>query len=206
MARKTKKAAARDLAISTHAGRSVRRPSTALVDEADKQERFLAAFARCGILTKALQKSGVEEHRYGKWMTCDEVFAEQYQNARRAWGDKIREMIHQVSFEGVPEPLVHKGEIMYKMDEVGNPLLDTRGRKIPVTVNKRDNRVLMELARANLDEYKRDRGGSSKAIFKAPVKIHVNAVKPGEGEPPPSVEIIDVVPEPVENLDYDPFE
>ena len=194
-------------AVATLAGRSVQ-PMTALVDEADKQEKFLDAYAECGLLIPALKKSGVTETRYGKWMRTDETFVGLFKVARAAWGDKIRERINQVALKGVPEPVVYKGQIQYVRDEDGEFVYDKRGHKIPVTVPKYDNRVLLRLAEANLDEFAKGRHGgdhTAKSTSVGPANININFI-PAENGRPVEVKVdatplMDVPPEDLSFLD-----
>lgn len=200
-------------AISTLAGRSVQ-PMTALVDEADKQEKFLSAYAECGLLMPSLLESGVTETRYGKWMREDETFVSLFKVARAAWADKIRAQINLVALEGAPEPVVYKGQIQYVRDEDGELVYDKRGHKIPVTVPKRDNRVLLRLAEANLDEFAKGRHGgdhAAKPTGAGPANINIHFITAEDGRPaeikvegkrlPDASPLMDVPPEDLSFLD-----
>ena len=194
----------RNLAVAELSGRAVERPRTEIVDQGYKQELFLMAYAKHGILTESLRASGTKEGDYHRWMTQDEVFAGLFQEARRAWGDKIREWVNNVAMDGVPEPVVYKGQIQYERDpDTGEIVYDVRGQKVPVMVPKRDNRVLLRLAEANLDEFAKGRAGGdhSKGPKAAPtINITFKPVEDGrlvlEGS---AVEVPD------ERIDYDPF-
>ena len=202
MARPTQRSKQRN-AITVLAGRSVQ-PLTALVDEADKQEKFLDAYAECGTMMQALQKSGVTETRFNTWMQSDETFVQLFNTARAAWGDKIRARIHQVALEGVPEPIVYKGQIQYLRDDDGEFILDARGRRQPVTVPKYDNRVLLRLAEANLDEFAKGKHGGDHAARPAggsgPANIQINFIAAEDGRPA-EVKLMDVPPEDLSFLD-----
>ena len=207
MARPTQRSKQRN-AITVLAGRSVQ-PLTALVDEADKQEKFLDAYAECGTMMQALQKSGVTETRFNTWMQSDETFVQLFNTARAAWGDKIRARIHQVALEGVPEPIVYKGQIQYLRDDDGEFILDARGRRQPVTVPKYDNRVLLRLAEANLDEFAKGKHGGDHAARPAggggPANIQINFIAAEDGRPAEvkvdASPLMDVPPEDLSFLD-----
>ena len=192
----------KNLAVATLAGRGVDRPMTRLVEEATKQESFLTAYAEKGILTDALRAGGVMESDFNRWMTQDEVFVDNFQSARRCWADHVRGWVNAAAMEGIPEPVIYKGQVQYQRDpDTGEFILDARGHRIPVTVNKRDNRVLMKLAEANLDEFARGRQGgdhTSKKGISGGVNLNISFVPAKDGRPAP----IDVVPDSVE---YDPF-
>ena len=104
----------------------------------------------------------------------------------------IRDRIHQVALQGVLEPIVYKGQIQYERDDEGEFVLDEHGEQIPVTVAKYDNRVLMRLAEANLDEYAKGQHGGRRSGNdpKTSVNIQVNYPQVGDGPPPPSVELV----------------
>ena len=187
-------------AVATLAGRAVS-PRSRLVDEIDKQERFLTAYAEHGILTKALRASEITSADFNRWMTQDEVFAtEMFQDARRAWADRIRGWVNEAAMEGIPEPVVYKGQIQYERDpDTGEIVRDARNRRVPVTVNKRDNRVLLRLAEANLDEFAKGRQGGDHTSRKGVAggrNVHINFIPADGGRPAP----MDVS---AESVDYD---
>jgi hypothetical protein len=62
-------------------------------------------------------------------------------DARREWDDVLRGELIKVGIIGVPTPLIHNGRIALEAD----------GRK--AFVNKRDNRVLVDLASRYLPEW-----------------------------------------------------
>ena len=198
---------AKDRAVATLAGRGLgtdgRRVMTRLVDEADKQERFLTAYAEKGIMLPALRESNVMETDFHRWMTQDETFVELFQSARRAWADRVRDWINRAAMEGIPEPVFYKGQKQYERDpDTGELLRDAQGHKVPVTVNKRDNKVLLRLAEANLDEFAKGRHGgdhvSGKGRTSGGVNLNINFIPAQDGRVAP----IDVT---AEAVDYDPF-
>lgn len=107
-----------------------------------RQVDFLQAYSELGTISAACLRSGSARTTVYNWLAHDADFANAYLEANRAYGDVIRDAIHNRSIEGSPQPVIYRGQ----------PVLDAHGN--PVIERHFSDNLLIFMARAHLPEYK----------------------------------------------------
>jgi hypothetical protein len=143
------------------------RPSAA--ERKAAQETFLRTFANTANLRASAMAAKVDRNTIYKWLETDEQFSFQYHQAELDASDCIRAEIWRRAIQGVEEPIVSMGSLVYEyhpiLDDEGKPKLDEKGRPITqrgqrLTVRKYSDALLSLLARARMPEF-RDKSESN---------------------------------------------
>lgn len=138
-----------------------------------KRELFLDMLAETGNVTKACASADIGHTTVYQWRKDDPEFAEQWDRALDIAADILELEARRRAVDGVDEPLTHNGQITYQyteaLDANGNimrhsdgtpimrPILDANGNKIPVTVKKYSDTLLIFLLKGNKPEKFRER-------------------------------------------------
>lgn len=147
-----------------------------------RQLRFLDAYAITGVIGEACEASGVPRPTFKQWRQNDEAFAEAVLEAEQEAIDRLRSEAKRRALDGWEEPVIHQGRQMYKRHPLTNELLlDDDFEPIPLTINKKSDRILEKMLEAKAPEYSRKGsleltgpGGSSLM----PTKVEVHFTKP----------------------------
>jgi len=99
------------------------------------QQRFLEAFSRIGVISRAAVDAGVSRRTVYNWLKSDGDFQDAFKQADEEARDLIREEIHRRAVEGWHEPVYQRGDL------VGQ-------------IRKYSDALLMRMARARLPEYR----------------------------------------------------
>lgn len=102
---------------------------------------FLETLGKCWNISMSCKAAGISRPLYDYWRKTDYLTQDEMDDARREWDDVIRGELIKVGIIGIPQPLIHNGRIALEPD----------GRK--AFINKRDNRVLVDLASRYLPEW-----------------------------------------------------
>src|SRR5579859_541354 len=130
-----------------------------------KQEIVLATLGKCGSIKKACEISGVSRATFYRWVETNKVFREAVEEANKEANDTIDDEIVRRAVEGIEEPLVSMGRVVYDeemvLDENGNPELDKGGypktkRGARIMQKKYSDGLLLSLAKSRMKKY-RDR-------------------------------------------------
>jgi hypothetical protein len=70
-----------------------------------KKERFLEAFAKCGIITVAAEAAGCNRLTHYKWLKEDPEYPARFADAKEAAADRIDAEIVRRGVQGVEEPV-----------------------------------------------------------------------------------------------------
>ncbi len=122
---------------------STKNPTIPLSDEqrAECKRVFLETMGRCWIIKMSCEAAGISRSTYVYWRNTGYLTQAEMDEAREEWQDVLRGELVKVGIIGVPTPLIHNGRIALEPD----------GRK--AFINKRDNRVLVDLASQYLPEW-----------------------------------------------------
>jgi AcrR family transcriptional regulator len=129
-----------------------------------KQQIILAALAKAASIKHACELADVPRRTFYNWQK-NKIFAAALKEAHDEGNDTIDDAIIERAIQGVREPLVSMGKLVYDehpaMDGEGNPKLDKRGNPImergaQIFVNKPSDRMLELAAKSRMKKY-RDR-------------------------------------------------
>ncbi len=132
-------------------------------ERAIAQEAFLAAFAETGIITTSAEEAGIDRTTVYEWQEHDERFSLRFNEARERSNDYLRAEIYRRAVEGVEEPLVSNGHLVYEyeplLNDAGEPLLDDKGKPImkrsaQIKLRKYSDTLLIFHAKARMPEYR----------------------------------------------------
>lgn len=129
-----------------------------------KQQIILTALAKCASIKTACELADVPRRTFYNWEK-NRTFAKAVQEAYQEGNDTIDDTIIVRAIQGVSEPLLSMGKLVYEeipeLDEEGNPKLDKRGRPVvrrgaQIFVSKPSDRMLELAAKSRMKKY-RDR-------------------------------------------------
>ncbi len=127
------------------------------------QKTFLEAFAQKGIIRFACEAASIHRDTVNDWLTRYPAFKQAYEEmALPDANDRIEEEIHRRAVEGVDEPLVSNGMLVYEFVPVlkpdGTPVLDDKGkpkyeRGKQITKRVYSDALLLALAKRRIPAY-----------------------------------------------------
>lgn len=129
-----------------------------------KQRIILEALAKCSSIKAACELADVPRRTFYNWEK-NKTFAAAVQEAYKEGNDTLDDAIIERALQGVSEPLVSMGKLVYEeipeLDNEGNPKLDKRGRPVmqrgaQIFVSKPSDRMLELAAKSRMKKY-RDR-------------------------------------------------
>lgn len=130
-----------------------------------KQELILVTLGKCGSVKQACNVAGVDRKTFYNWKKSSKTFAEAVEEADKEANDTIDDEIVRRAIEGIEEPLVSMGNVVYDeelvLDASGEPELDSRGRQktkrgARIVHRKYSDGLLLALAKSRMKKY-RDR-------------------------------------------------
>lgn len=113
-----------------------------------KRNKFLAAYAKCGVLRKAAEFAGCTRRSHYDWMH-DPEYAQQFADAHENAMDLLEEECRRRGAEGWEEPVVYQGGLCY-------PVVDGKPSKKPLMIRKYDSQLLMFMLKGGRPEKYRD--------------------------------------------------
>ena len=124
-----------------------------------RKDKFVEAYAaNAASIAPACAAAGVCRSTYKRWRNEDPEFDARLDEAYEAAVDEAEAEVRRRGVDGWEEPVVHKGAVMYRLDPfTGLPALGDDFEPVPLTVNRRSDRMLELYVRANRAGY-RDRG------------------------------------------------
>lgn len=131
----------------------------------ERAAAFCAALAESCNVGRACRAVGMGRSTAYEWRESDEEFAESWDRAMKVGVTALEDEAHRRAFEGVAEPVVHKGEFSYQWetarDEMGDvireedgspkmvPALDAEGRPRIKTIQKYSDTLAIFLLKAH---------------------------------------------------------
>lgn len=128
-----------------------------------KQAQFLEALGNCASVKAACAACGIPRRTIYNWQKSSKTFAAALAEASEDANDEIDDEIVRRGKEGVDEPLVSMGQLVYEYepetDDDGNPVYDSRGkpkmRRVgQVMVRKYSDGLLLALAKSRMKKYR----------------------------------------------------
>ncbi len=116
-------------------------------ERAIAQEEFLKAFANTANVRAACMKAGINRNTVYQWAEHDENFSFAFKQAELDANDMIRGELFRRAVQGVDEPVVSVGKLVYVQDE------KTKQMK-PLTIKKYSDTLLALLAKARMPEFR----------------------------------------------------
>lgn len=135
------------------------------VERKAKQQQFLDALSGCVSIKEACRISGIPRSTIYLWRDTNKRFKRLFDLANDDANDTIDDEIIRRGKDGVEEPLVSMGKLVYleeqATDDQGQPLFDKHDKPImcpigQVTIKKYSDSLLLALAKSRMKKY-RDR-------------------------------------------------
>ena len=142
-----------------------RRPGQRMTSTQRKaaQAAFLATFEQSANVTQACRAAGIDRSMAYQWLEHDEQFSILYHQAEQIANDAIRAEIFRRGHDGVEEPVLNQGQLVYEyepvLDENGEQRKDEKGKPMwkrgrMFTVRKYSDTLLIFLAKARMPEFR----------------------------------------------------
>ncbi len=135
---------------STTPQRTRRRQGQRMTAEERKtaQEKFLKSFSLTANVRAACLNAGVDRSQIYRWQEHDELFSFKFKQATEDANDMIRGEMFRRAVQGVEEPVVSVGKVVYVEDE------KEKGKMKMLTVKKYSDNLLSLLAKARMPEFR----------------------------------------------------
>lgn len=116
---------------------------------------FVDVYRTHGVLGRAALTVGISKRLVDKWRKEDPQFAQDIIDAYEDAVDEAEVELRKRAIHGAEEPLVYKGQPIYKRNpETGELERDANGNPIMLTVPRRSDRLLEIYTRTHRPEYK----------------------------------------------------
>lgn len=128
-----------------------------------KQDIFLEEFTIHGNVTQAARVAQVERKTVYRWKEKSDLFLIRYNQALEEAKDNIRAEIYRRGHDGVEEPVLSQGQLVYEyepvLDEKGEQRKDEKGKPMwrrgnMITVRKYSDTLLIFHAKMLMPEYR----------------------------------------------------
>lgn len=129
----------------------------------EAQAAFLEAYEHTANILRAAEQTEISREIVYYWLEHDERFLFAYNLADAAANAHIEAEIRRRAMEGVQEPLISQGQLVYEyepvLDEDGNQKYDSKGKPIYqrgalLTVRKYSDTLLIFYAKRRMPEYR----------------------------------------------------
>jgi len=129
------------------------------------REPFLQALRDYPVVQHACDAVGILRCTAYRTRAADKAFAEAWEDAMECGTDRAEKEAFRRGVHGFEEPVIHKGEMTYQsrrlVDDEGNvtwePVLDTHGQPVPLTVRKHSDVLLALVLKARRQSYRVER-------------------------------------------------
>jgi hypothetical protein len=115
----------------------------------NKRAKFLAAYAKVGIIGEAARLAKCDRTSHYNWME-DPDYERAFIEAHEAACDRLEEEVRKRAYDGWNEPVIYQGEIQFKVDRNGNRT------NTPLTIRKKSDVLLMFAMKGARPEKYRD--------------------------------------------------
>lgn len=115
-----------------------------------KKESFLESFGRIGTVTGAAQAVGISRQTHYDWLESDPDYPKAFADRIEEAADRLENEARRRAVAGVEEPVVYQGVIQ--------TTLNSQGQRIPVTVRKYSDVLLIFLMKGAMPHKYRERG------------------------------------------------
>lgn len=112
------------------------------------QEKFLKSFSMTANVRAACMAAGIDRTLVYQWAEHDEAFSLKFKQAELDANDVVRAELFRRAVQGVEEPVVSMGKLVYVEDE------KKKGQMKPLTVRKYSDQLLSLLAKARMPEFR----------------------------------------------------
>ena len=109
------------------------------------QDKFLVAYAECGVVKYACLAAGVTRQTFYNWRDHDQEFQKRFPDIKSDAIDTLEYAAYVQAVLGVEEPVVSAGKLIYNDD--GTPRM----------IRKHSPQILITLLKANLPEKYKDK-------------------------------------------------
>jgi hypothetical protein len=114
-----------------------------------RQRMFLEAFAAAGSVSQAAAAAGIDRTAHYRWLREDADYSDAFNRSTEQAAGALEDLAVRRATEGLDEPLIYKGEIVWRRDPVTNQVeLDEQGLPIALTVRRRSDALLQTLLKA----------------------------------------------------------
>src|SRR5580765_3894947 len=129
----------------------------------EKQEIILATLSRCGSIKQACVLADIGRTTFYRWLEKSKTFREAVEQTSKEADDTVDDEIVRRAIEGIEEPLVSMGKLVYEEEPVvggdGKPEYDSRGHPVmqrvgKVMTRKYSDSLLLALAKSRMKKYR----------------------------------------------------
>jgi hypothetical protein len=110
----------------------------------DKIKRFLAFLVNFGDIHTARAHANITFKEF-EALRKNSTFNEMLMEADSLFCGNIQKEMVDRAINGTPRVLTYKGEVMYERTDSGMMILDEKGKPIPITINEKGDKLLLEL-------------------------------------------------------------
>src|SRR5262249_44545576 len=110
----------------------------------------LAAFAAIGNIGAAAAAAGIDRSTHYRWKREDSEYAEAFERAVEEAAGVFEDVAVQRATEGLEEPLIYQGELVYKRDPLTNEIVPApvTSEPVPLMIRRRSDTVLLAVLKA----------------------------------------------------------
>lgn len=133
---------------------AVEQPDHVLENKKARQRAALAGIRHMGTIAEGCRRATVSRTTIADWRKDDPEFDNGVVMALEDYRDSLSEEITRRGRDGYEEPVIHQGQLCYRIDAEGNLLLDDNFEPIILTVKKHSDKLLELNAKAYDDRYR----------------------------------------------------
>ncbi len=93
------------MAVRNRTSKKARQKSVAQAKREAAQDRFLAVFAECGCVSRAVEAAGVGRQTHYDWIDADEGYRARFEDAKEVAVDALEFEARRRAVDGVQEPV-----------------------------------------------------------------------------------------------------
>lgn len=154
------------------------------------REAFLAGVRSGGTVLSGCRAGEFSRTTYQRWVDPDhadhvEGFKEAFGVAMQDYRDSLVEEAGTRGRDGWREPVIHQGQMCWRLNPDGSLLLDDNFEPVPLTVLKKSDNMLIAQLKAHDPRYRDKAGLEISGVDGAPIKtsLTINFVDAVDGKP-----------------------